>query len=213
MSSDTLKPRVHSLYPGADLQHRLQELLVQAVPGDVIEFGEGRFVLAGQIDIATDNITLREQGHEKTILSFKEQMSGGQGSEATGNGAYGQYPVQCSNVLIDSCVAIGASDSGILGCRTCGLAQVQIMEVPGCSRARFRGRAYDIVPGHPDKSILLYRMESDYPSIRMPSVGRNIAPAEAVALIARVDRVHAQGKVKPCTVAALNLLPFPDAVD
>ena len=29
------------------------------------------------------------------------------------NGAYGLYPVQCSNVLIDGCEAIGASDAGI----------------------------------------------------------------------------------------------------
>lgn len=29
------------------------------------------------------------------------------------NGAYGFYPVQCSNVLIDGCEAIGASDAGI----------------------------------------------------------------------------------------------------
>ena len=30
-----------------------------------------------------------------------------------GNGAYGLYPVQCRNVLIEECVAIGASDAGI----------------------------------------------------------------------------------------------------
>lgn len=29
------------------------------------------------------------------------------------NGGYGLYPVQCSNVLIDRCTAIGASDAGI----------------------------------------------------------------------------------------------------
>jgi parallel beta-helix repeat protein len=29
------------------------------------------------------------------------------------NGAYGLYPVQCSKVFIDSCIAIGASDAGI----------------------------------------------------------------------------------------------------
>lgn len=29
------------------------------------------------------------------------------------NGAYGLYPVQCTNVLIDGCEAIGASDAGI----------------------------------------------------------------------------------------------------
>ena len=45
------------------------------------------------------------------------------------------------------------------------------------------GRPYDIVPGEPDESILVFRMESDDPSIRMPSVGRNLVPIEAVALI------------------------------
>lgn len=29
------------------------------------------------------------------------------------NGSYGIYPVQCSNIIIDGCVAIGASDAGI----------------------------------------------------------------------------------------------------
>ena len=29
------------------------------------------------------------------------------------NGAYGLYPVQCSSVMIDRCIAIGASDAGI----------------------------------------------------------------------------------------------------
>ena len=29
------------------------------------------------------------------------------------NGSYGIYPVQCSNIIIDGCGAIGASDAGI----------------------------------------------------------------------------------------------------
>jgi uncharacterized repeat protein (TIGR03806 family) len=45
------------------------------------------------------------------------------------------------------------------------------------------GRDYDIVPGEPDKSILLYRIQSDAAGIRMPSVGRNMVPNEAVKLI------------------------------
>ena len=45
------------------------------------------------------------------------------------------------------------------------------------------GRDYDIVPGEPSKSILLYRLESNDPSIRMPSVARNMVPVEAAALI------------------------------
>jgi len=35
------------------------------------------------------------------------------GKPSKNNGAYALYPVQCKNVLIDSCIAIGASDAGI----------------------------------------------------------------------------------------------------
>lgn len=171
-SNDAIKPRTYEVQPGADLQYRLQDILVQAVPGDVIEFSAGQFHLTRQIDIVTNNITLRGQGHNKTTLSFQGQLSGGQGIEATGdnfvvedlaiedtagnaikvigarnvtfrnvrtewtgdakssNGAYGLYPVQCSNVLIDTCVAIGASDSGIY------VGQSRDVVVRGCRAER-----------------------------------------------------------------------------
>ena len=35
------------------------------------------------------------------------------GGPRTENGAYGIYPVECANVLVDACQAIGASDAGI----------------------------------------------------------------------------------------------------
>jgi len=35
------------------------------------------------------------------------------GKPSKKNGAYGLYPVQCSNVLVDGCEAVGASDAGI----------------------------------------------------------------------------------------------------
>ena len=44
-------------------------------------------------------------------------------------------------------------------------------------------RAFGIVPGQPEGSILLYRMESDDPGIMMPELGRAVAHDEAVALI------------------------------
>lgn len=71
LSSQPARPSVHLVRPGANLRYRLQELLVQAIPGDVIEFTEGRFELTRQLDIATDNITVRGQGPSSTILSFK----------------------------------------------------------------------------------------------------------------------------------------------
>jgi len=45
------------------------------------------------------------------------------------------------------------------------------------------GRKYGIVPGDPDASILVYRLESTEPEIRMPELGRNLVDAEGVALI------------------------------
>lgn len=45
------------------------------------------------------------------------------------------------------------------------------------------GRRFAIVPGDPDASFLVYRLESTEPQIRMPELGRNLVHAEGVALI------------------------------
>ena len=45
------------------------------------------------------------------------------------------------------------------------------------------GRKYDIVPGKPDESILMYRLESEEPGARMPSLARNLIHAESNQLI------------------------------
>lgn len=45
------------------------------------------------------------------------------------------------------------------------------------------GRLYDILPGNPDGSILVYRMEVNDADIRMPELGRSIEHEDAVALI------------------------------
>ncbi len=42
---------------------------------------------------------------------------------------------------------------------------------------------FDLVPGHPDESILLYRMESTAPKAMMPQIGRAVVHEEGVALI------------------------------
>lgn len=45
------------------------------------------------------------------------------------------------------------------------------------------GRQYSIVPGAPDESILVYRMESTDPDVRMPEILRTQVHEEGVALI------------------------------
>lgn len=45
------------------------------------------------------------------------------------------------------------------------------------------GHTYDIVPGAPEKSILVHRMQINDPGARMPEVGRSIMHKEGVELI------------------------------
>ena len=46
-------------------------------------------------------------------------------------------------------------------------------------------RPYDIVPGQPEQSILVFRMQHDDPAIMMPELGRAMAHAEGVDLVTR----------------------------
>jgi len=133
----------------------LQELLLDAQPGDVIEIPAGTFSFDRSLSLDVDGVTIRGAGIDETILSFADQVTGAEGllvsasdftiehlaiedtvgdalkvnegenitirsvrTEWTGgysadNGAYGIYPVQTTNVLIEDSVAIGASDAGI----------------------------------------------------------------------------------------------------
>jgi len=138
-----------------DVQEALQEALIFAEPGTIIEIGEGQFSFSGALSLDVPNITLRGAGMDKTILSFSDQKTGsegllvtsnnvwieglaiedtpGDGIKAKGvdtitfkdvrvewtrgpnveNGAYGLYPVESTNVLIDGAIVKGASDAGI----------------------------------------------------------------------------------------------------
>lgn len=154
-TSNSNQAQTYNVPVSDHVQFELQERLINAVPGDVIQLEEGVYELHSQLDLVCDNLTIRGRGQEKTILSFGNQKYGSEGIVATGdnfvieslavensvgnaikvlgadgvifrdvraewtgepspdNGAYGIYPVQCSNVLIEDCIAIGASDAGI----------------------------------------------------------------------------------------------------
>ena len=139
----------------SDYQTTLMTQLIDAEPGDVIEIPAGKFAFERSLSLTVDNVTVRGQGMDKTVLSFADQTSGAEGllvtandftiedlaiedtrgdalkinegnniiirrvrtewtnGPDTDNGAYGIYPVQTTNTLIDGVVAIGASDAGI----------------------------------------------------------------------------------------------------
>ena len=76
------------------------------------------------LSVTSDNVTLQDFSVQDAkgdaikvkgvtnikFLRVKTEWTNGPKSE---NGAYGLYPVESKNVLIDGCVAIGASDAGI----------------------------------------------------------------------------------------------------
>lgn len=51
------------------------------------------------------------------------------------------------------------------------------------SAGRVGALTYDLVPGHPEQSILLARMQSTRPKEMMPQIGRSVVHEEGVALI------------------------------
>lgn len=58
-----------------------------------------------------------------------------------------------------------------------------VMKAPVAAGRGSGGRLYDIVPGQPDQSILLYRIESRDPGEMMPELGRRLVHREGVQLV------------------------------
>ena len=150
-------PQDATLRPGDNDPKTLQEALLTAEPGAVIELAAGRFELDATLSLDVEGVTLRGQGMDETVLDFASQApgTGGEGilvtaddftveglaventrgdgikvegttgaafrsvrvewtnGPATENGAYGLYPVQVTNVLIEDSRVRGASDAGI----------------------------------------------------------------------------------------------------
>ncbi|HEY6308872.1 MAG TPA: parallel beta-helix domain-containing protein [Candidatus Angelobacter sp.] len=62
-----------------NFQKQLQEQLIKAKAGDVIEVPEGKFHLDRTLSLTADKVTIRGKGMDKSILSFAGQKEGGSG--------------------------------------------------------------------------------------------------------------------------------------
>lgn len=144
-----------SVAPGDGAQERLQEALIAAEPGDIVELGAGRFALTDGLSLDVNGVTVKGQGVKESVLDFSGQQGAGEGLLVTSDdvvlkdfavenskgdgikskgadrivyhklrvewtggpkatsGAYGIYPVESKDVLIDSVIVRGASDAGI----------------------------------------------------------------------------------------------------
>jgi len=147
--------KAEPIAPPSDYQKQLQTQLIMARPGDIITVPAGVHNINRGLSLNVSGVTIRGEGMDKSILSFKGQVQGAEGllvnasdftiedlaiedtagdglkindgrniiirrvrTEWTNgpdekNGAYGIYPVRTENLLLEECVAIGASDSGI----------------------------------------------------------------------------------------------------
>ncbi|MBS0203294.1 MAG: right-handed parallel beta-helix repeat-containing protein [Planctomycetes bacterium] len=62
-------------------------------------------------------------------------------------------------------------------------ARFGVMKSPVAAGRGSGGRRFDITPGKPDESILMFRLESTQPGVRMPNLARNLVPIEGADLV------------------------------
>jgi parallel beta-helix repeat protein len=74
-----LAAETHRVEPGEGAAAKLQEVLILAAPGDVIELGAGRFTLTDGLSLDVDGVTVRGAGMDATVLDFTTQQGAGEG--------------------------------------------------------------------------------------------------------------------------------------
>jgi parallel beta-helix repeat protein len=85
----------------AEFEKTLQEKLINAKEGEVIELPEGTFTLSRPLILdGVNNVTIKGKGKDKTILNFKGQKDGAEGLRITANGT----------VLEDFCILDAKGD-------------------------------------------------------------------------------------------------------
>ena len=122
---DTLiiKSGYYSFEDGLSLDVNNVTVIGEGMEETVLDFKNQQSGAQG-LSVTSDNVTLQDFSIQDAkgdaikvkgvtnikFLRVKTEWTNGPKSE---NGAYGLYPVESKNVLIDGCVAIGASDAGI----------------------------------------------------------------------------------------------------
>lgn len=69
----------HRVTPGPDANEQLIEALILAEPGDTVTIAAGRYELVDGLSLDVDEVTVRGEGADRTVLSFKGQTGAGEG--------------------------------------------------------------------------------------------------------------------------------------
>ena len=79
LAATSAHARTIAVEAGEGAHARLQEALISAQPGDVVQIGEGRFALTDGLSLDSDKVTVRGMGMERTVLDFTGQQGAGEG--------------------------------------------------------------------------------------------------------------------------------------
>jgi parallel beta-helix repeat protein len=78
-AASPLAARTIDVAPGPGAQDRLQEALIDARPGDVVQLASGRYELVDGLSLDVNGVTVRGAGPDASVLSFKGQRGAGEG--------------------------------------------------------------------------------------------------------------------------------------
>ncbi|MGD8326977.1 MAG: parallel beta-helix domain-containing protein, partial [Sphingomonadales bacterium] len=92
----------HVIEPGDGAQEALQEALILAESGDVIELRAGVYTILDSLSLDIDGITIRGAGMYETELEFKDQVNGAEGLLITSN-----------KVVVEDLAVLNAKGDGI----------------------------------------------------------------------------------------------------
>ena len=86
IDATTAQKSVITVPNSENFAQKLQDVLIAAPPGSIVQMPEGHFSFKDEISISKPFITLRGHGKGKTILDFQGQTAGKQGIFATNDG-------------------------------------------------------------------------------------------------------------------------------
>ena len=69
----------HRVMPGPNANEELIEALILAEPGDTVIIAAGHYDLVDGLSLDVDEVTVRGEGADRTVLSFKGQAGAGEG--------------------------------------------------------------------------------------------------------------------------------------
>jgi uncharacterized repeat protein (TIGR03806 family) len=122
----------------------------------------------------------------------------GEGAESIAHRARSYLDINCGHCHSQT----GAADTTglFLDAATDEARRLGVCKPPIAAGRGSGGRSYSIVPGRPDESILVYRLASEDPAVRMPEIGRSTAHEAGVALVRRwIERLPGRCLPAPST--------------